>query len=97
MADEMRFIYRYALGVVESMDLMKFKPNGPVRQWQEIGWLETLYGWSKLNTDGAAESNPGAAAAGVIIRDQDGNWIYGFKHNIGVGTSMEAGLWGVFS
>ena len=32
-------------------------------------------GWHKLNFDGAARGNPGAAGIGCIINDKDGRWV----------------------
>ncbi|WCJ39350.1 hypothetical protein M5689_020342 [Euphorbia peplus] len=34
---------------------------------------------------------------GDIIRNSDGEWVAGFIHNIDIGSSFEAELWGLFS
>ncbi|KAA3472337.1 Retrovirus-related Pol polyprotein LINE-1 [Gossypium australe] len=45
--------------------------------------------------DGAVNSNPGAAAAGVVARDHAGNWIMGFNRFLGNCTPIEAEIWGI--
>ncbi|CAL5426615.1 unnamed protein product [Camellia sinensis] len=47
----------------------------------------------KLNTDGASKNSPKLAAAGGIIRDWMGKWIFGFCRNIGHSSSIETELW----
>nr|POE67414.1 putative ribonuclease h protein [Quercus suber] len=51
--------------------------------------------WSKLNTDGSAQGNPGLTRGGGIIRDSHGNWISGFARAIGIASSLAAELWAV--
>ncbi|PKI70141.1 hypothetical protein CRG98_009473 [Punica granatum] len=58
-------------------------PNA-ASEWRLIRWERPPAGWLKLNSDGATRGNPGLAGAGGIIQDEHGNWISGFKHNIGI-------------
>ncbi|EOY33605.1 Uncharacterized protein TCM_041535 [Theobroma cacao] len=37
----------------------------------------------KLNIDGSAKGQSGMAAAGGLIKDENGNWIVGFTFKIG--------------
>lgn len=59
----------------------------------QIGWSPPPSGSCKMNTDGAAKSNPGMAAAGGVLRDSRGRWLGSFARNIGWTTSLEAELW----
>ncbi|KAA3474645.1 reverse transcriptase [Gossypium australe] len=51
--------------------------------------------WVILSTDGAVNSIIGAAAAGGVARDHEGNWITGFSRFLGVCSPMEAEIWGI--
>ncbi|CAA7057593.1 unnamed protein product [Microthlaspi erraticum] len=66
------------------------------RQERLISWTPLLVGWTKLNTDGASHGNPGAATAGGVLRNGDGQWCGGFALNIGRCTAPWAELWGVY-
>lgn len=59
-----------------------------------ISWAQTDLGWFKLNTDGASRGNPVLAAAGGVIRNNDGKCCRGFALNIGRCTAQLAELWG---
>ena len=62
---------------------------------KRVHWEKPPHGWVKLNTDGAAEGNPGLASCGGLLRDDHGNWIVGFARRIGTSTSFVAELWGL--
>lgn len=48
--------------------------NGPAEKVDRlIAWVPLGEGWVKLNTDGASRGNPGAATAGGVLQDKDGN------------------------
>ncbi|XP_010527295.1 PREDICTED: uncharacterized protein LOC104804652 [Tarenaya hassleriana] len=49
----------------------------------------------KLNSDGSVMINPDSAASGGLIRDQMGNWLVGFKANLGTCSIFRAEAWGV--
>ncbi|CAA7060940.1 unnamed protein product [Microthlaspi erraticum] len=72
------------------------RSSNPVRVERWIKWTRPSSGWMKLNTDGASRGNPGAAAAGGVIRDEGGAWCRGFALNIGICTAPLAELWGVY-
>lgn len=57
-----------------------------------VRWVPPPLNWVKLNTDGAAKSNPGISASGGVIRDFNGSWILGFYRNIGFSNSLVAEL-----
>jgi|SRR5678816_4382889 len=43
-----------------------------------------------VHTDGAARGNPGPAAIGVVIEDEDGHTVYEASRALGVRTNNEA-------
>ncbi|KAA3472023.1 reverse transcriptase [Gossypium australe] len=51
--------------------------------------------WVILSTDGAVNNTTGAAAAGGVARDHEGNWITGFNRYLGNCSPMEAEIWGI--
>ncbi|CAA7042099.1 unnamed protein product [Microthlaspi erraticum] len=61
-----------------------------------ISWSPPSVGWMKLDTDGASRGNPGAATAGGVLRNGNGQWCGGFALNIGRCTAPLAELWGVY-
>ncbi|CAL1354257.1 unnamed protein product [Linum trigynum] len=67
----------------------------PARTETLIGWVAPATGWWKLNTDGAAQSNPGMATAGGVLRNCWGDWISGFCSKLGTGSALLAELWGI--
>lgn len=52
-------------------------------------------GFSKLNSDGSALTNPGIAGSGCLIRDLQGAWVIGAYRHIPFATSVQAELWGL--
>jgi ribonuclease HI len=48
-----------------------------------------------INTDGAAEPNPGPAAIGVVIKDDNGNIVSSISKYIGQSTNNQAEYWAV--
>ncbi|PKI57992.1 hypothetical protein CRG98_021623 [Punica granatum] len=55
----------------------------------------TSYGCVKLNSDGAAQGNPGSAGASSLIRDEFGNWFSGLLLIMPLSDTAEP--WGVIS
>lgn len=49
-----------------------------------ISWEAPPSGFMKMNTDGAAQGNPGVAGAGGILRGPDGVWLCGFRAHLGI-------------
>nr|XP_023896924.1 uncharacterized protein LOC112008814 [Quercus suber] len=60
-----------------------------------IRWERPNRGWVKLNTDGSSSGNPGPAGCVGVLRDENGNWLFGFSRKIGITTSFVAELWAV--
>ncbi|CAL1384036.1 unnamed protein product [Linum trigynum] len=69
--------------------------NKPNRTDRLVCWGAPPRGWSKMNTDGAAQGSTGMATAGGILRDSDGDWLGGFCCKIGTGSAILAELWGI--
>ncbi|KAG7593917.1 AAA+ ATPase domain [Arabidopsis thaliana x Arabidopsis arenosa] len=61
-----------------------------------IVWVAPEDGWSKMNTDGASQGNPGLATAGGVLRNSAREWCGGFTLNIGRCSALLAELWGVY-
>ncbi|CAL2243014.1 unnamed protein product [Prunus armeniaca] len=70
--------------------------SSPKKCVVQVHWHAPLPGVFKLNTDGSKNSGFGAIRAGGVIRNSAGVWITGFAVNQGVGSTLEAELWGVF-
>ncbi|KAL4359579.1 hypothetical protein AHAS_Ahas08G0091500 [Arachis hypogaea] len=62
---------------------------------RNVQWNPPPAGWIKLNSDGTTQGNLGTIGCGGILRDEEGRWIAGFSHKIGVGTAFMAELCGV--
>ena len=45
-----------------------------------------------MNPHGSSFGNLGVAGGGGVVRDEDGNWILGFSHHIGITSSYMAEL-----
>lgn len=45
-----------------------------------------------MNSDGCAKGNPGEAGAGGLIRDARGQWLVAFTCDLGICTSVTAGI-----
>ncbi|KAL4378986.1 hypothetical protein GQ457_02G000930 [Hibiscus cannabinus] len=59
-------------------------------------WLKPPLGWCKLNTDGAVSVRNGEASCGGVVRDNLGGWLIGFSKKIGICSTFEAELWGLY-
>nr|GMC80045.1 LINE-type retrotransposon LIb DNA [Ipomoea batatas] len=78
-------------------DLSSATPHGSVAPTSAVWvqWQRPESGWVKLNTDGAAKKSSGMASAGGLVRDSDGNWLWGFMVNIDITNSFMVELWGL--
>ncbi|KAK9994127.1 hypothetical protein SO802_023830 [Lithocarpus litseifolius] len=47
----------------------------------------------KLNTDGSSVDTLGLAGGGGVVRDEQGNWVFGYARKIGSVNSLLAELW----
>ncbi|KAK4476678.1 hypothetical protein RD792_015838 [Penstemon davidsonii] len=58
----------------------------------QADWVKPDKGWFKVNTDGSVLVEKKSAAAGGVIRDDEGVWILGFSRNLGDVTITVAEL-----
>ncbi|KAI8539305.1 hypothetical protein RHMOL_Rhmol09G0171400 [Rhododendron molle] len=63
---------------------------------QSSNWSTPRAGTIKLNTDGCWYESNGKARFGGLFRDAKGDWILRFFGKINCGSSIEAGLWGIY-
>ncbi|KAK2659506.1 hypothetical protein Ddye_006039 [Dipteronia dyeriana] len=61
-----------------------------------VAWVPPDEGFVKLNVDGGCVVDEGTNYAGGVVRDHSKNWLGGFVLNKGIGTGIEAELWGLF-
>ncbi|KAL6511332.1 hypothetical protein OROMI_034872 [Orobanche minor] len=55
-----------------------------------VMWIPPDKGWMKMNTDGACKQGSGAAAAGGILRDEEGRPLFAFSAYLGTQCSLYA-------
>lgn len=60
-----------------------------------IGWTFPENGWFKCNVDGACKNNGMATGCSGVILDSSGHWIVGFVRGLGMGSVLNAELWGI--
>ena len=61
-----------------------------------IGWNLLRLGFYMLSYDGALQRQTRQAAAGGVIRDDNGNWVSGVAVNLGHCSVVMAEAWGVW-
>lgn len=49
-----------------------------------------------MNTDGAFSRTRGVASAGVVSRDEKGEWLLGFSRSIGLATVLISEAWAIY-
>ncbi|KAG7551702.1 Ribonuclease H domain [Arabidopsis thaliana x Arabidopsis arenosa] len=94
--DRVRFLKDMAAEVTNAHALARGNQGGQTRVERFISWKRPREGWVKLSTDGASRGNPGPAAAGGVVRGEDGTWLGGFALRIGICSAPLAELWGVY-
>ncbi|KAG7592734.1 Ribonuclease H domain [Arabidopsis thaliana x Arabidopsis arenosa] len=94
--DRVKFIQNLTTEVVQAGKVSREQRGIAGRVERLIGWSAPQMGWFKLNTDGASRGNPGLAAAGGVLRNEEGEWCGGFALNIGRCSAPLAELWGVY-
>ena len=94
--DRVQFVKDKTQEVIKANNNQRHKQVIGARMERQITWTRPMSGWCKLNTDGASKGNPGLAAAGGVIRDENGRWKGGFAINIGICSAPLAELWGVY-
>lgn len=50
-------------------------------------------GWTKINSDGAADREGEWAATGGVLRNSDGEWLAGYQRFLGIGSALDSKLW----
>ncbi|KAL4369713.1 hypothetical protein GQ457_05G033720 [Hibiscus cannabinus] len=65
------------------------------REGLDHGWSVPRQGWIKANADGASALGSCKAAAGGVLRDENGAWIFGFARKLRVCSSLIAEIWAV--
>ncbi|CAI0374065.1 unnamed protein product [Linum tenue] len=65
------------------------------RSTQLISWKRPPSGWASLNTDGSVLLSQNKAAAGGVIRREDGRMLRAFSVNLGGGSITHAELAGI--
>ena len=94
--DRVGFLRNLAKEVMSANEAEKGNSNVDHRTERMVGWAPPQSGWMKLNTDGSSHGNPGAATAGGVLRNGEGEWCGGFALNIGRCGALLAELWGVY-
>ncbi|KAK9041994.1 hypothetical protein V6N11_017077 [Hibiscus sabdariffa] len=61
-----------------------------------VRWEAPPFQWCKLNVDGACDPTTGRASCGGAIRSDSGQWLMGVSRHLGLCSSLEAELWGIF-
>ncbi|XVF08796.1 hypothetical protein REPUB_Repub07fG0034100 [Reevesia pubescens] len=57
-----------------------------------IHWIKPSTGEVKMNVDGSFNGHSNIATAGGLLRDDNGNWIFGFTYKIGTTSVLGAEL-----
>lgn len=63
------------------------------RRW--LRWEKPEQGWWKLNYDGCVKDGGRQTGYGGVVRDNNGDWKFGFSFNLGSCTIDEAEAWGI--
>ena len=50
-------------------------------------------GWMKFNVDGSAKGKSGIATASGLARDDNGQWLLGFRQSTGWATGLKTVVW----
>jgi len=61
-----------------------------------VAWKPPVGAAVKLNVDGSSLGNPGHYGFRGLIRDTNGNWLFGFFGSCGITTNMNAELQAIF-
>jgi len=55
-----------------------------------VAWKPPLGATVKLNVDGSYLGNPSRSRFEYLIKDTNGNWLFGFSSSCGITTNMNA-------
>ncbi|CAL9006319.1 unnamed protein product [Prunus brigantina] len=64
--------------------------------WAELSWNRPNPGGCKINSDGSRNNTIGQIGVAGVLRDATGAWLKGYSVNLGIGSVLEAELWGIF-
>lgn len=73
----------------------KFANLGAKKTEALIGWNFPNDDWVKCNVDGACKDNGTSTGCGGVLRDRAEHWVTGFVRGLGMGTVLNAELWGI--
>ncbi|XP_021826059.1 uncharacterized protein LOC110766949 [Prunus avium] len=62
----------------------------------QLSWNSPNPGSCKINSDGSRNNTTGHIGAAGVLRDTNGGWLKGYSVNLGIGSVLEAELWGIF-
>ncbi|XP_075109005.1 uncharacterized protein LOC142180815 [Nicotiana tabacum] len=62
----------------------------PKLMYSKVLWECPSPGWIKVNTDGTSRGNPGRSSIGYVLRNEEGDVIYGCGKEVQEGTNSEA-------
>lgn len=85
----MKYIQSQALEFTYMASKQDIKYNYSIKP---IKWIPPQSNYFKLNIDGAVSPSTGKAGVGGIIRDSNGNRLFGFSGNITNTSSVHAEL-----
>ncbi|XP_075508178.1 uncharacterized protein LOC142545090 [Primulina tabacum] len=61
-----------------------------------VRWIPPPEGWCSLEVDGSCKQSIRKAGGGGLLRNEYGDWMIGFMHNIGWCSIEEAKLWAAY-
>lgn len=95
---EWDFIKKYTQEYQNISTYLPIQPGIKSRNIVEVPvqWNPPMAGWVSLNIDGAVQQTNGIAGCGGILRDEAGNWVWGFAKKIGIASPYSAELWGIY-
>ncbi|BFG28302.1 hypothetical protein CerSpe_145760 [Prunus speciosa] len=62
----------------------------------QLSWNSPNPGVCKINSDGSRNNTTGHIGVAGVLRDATGAWLKGYYVNLGIGSVLEAKLWGIF-
>ncbi|KAK8680656.1 hypothetical protein V6N13_109596 [Hibiscus sabdariffa] len=90
--------HRLHYSIIQGLELDRLSCSSPPNSTSTgVVWSPPEAGWIKLKSDGARRSLDGFSACGRVLRDHVGSWKGGFVRAIGLCSTLDAELWGVFT
>ncbi|XP_039044945.1 uncharacterized protein LOC120184593 [Hibiscus syriacus] len=71
------------------------KNRSPSMSRSILSWSRPPTGWIKGNSDGVVRTCDNMAAVGSVLRNSEGEWIFGFTLSLGRCLILTTELWGV--